>query len=240
MPRIGLQMKTLLLATAVLSAASLCAPLSLAGAHHTPGTKKAASHHAPYAYGGRLIVLSTPRDGVLLNPNPHRGNVRGFTGGSSANAYDPQSHLPYGASSDQIQEMLLVLPRENVPAIAISPWEPITDRTIDQLRRDYPWLRRTESIRQDLIFAQNQYLREHRYIGSVRSFTNRRTPETRPYSSDEFQTFAPPAAQDQPRQRPTQSMLVVRPSGSQPAADALNLNEDSVIRVHTSEPGVEE
>lgn len=182
--------------------------------------------------GTNLIYLNTPREGVLQNPRVHSNNVRSYNGKSAANPYNTDSGLPYGASAERYNDLVFVLPREAVPMIAINPWDPITDRTIDRLRRNYPWIRRTDSVRQDLIAAQNQYLRERGYVDSVRSFTSQRPQVEIPsdYLAEDFNQTKPDTV-EQPRQSRT---LIIRAANTEDLEIPQTLNEGSVIRVRPS------
>lgn len=182
-------------------------------------------------YQPPLILLQTPRQGVLQNPRPDTSGVHGYTAESGANMFVGNSPLPYGASLEAAQDLVIVRPRENVPYIAISPWEPITDRTIDELKRNYPWLRRTDSIKQDLQIARNQYLRERGYIDSVRTFHN---PAARKAESEETsrsaQTFMNAPEQNAPDAEP-QLVIIENDSEQSRRIATERLKQDSVIRV---------
>lgn len=185
-------------------------------------------------YQPPLILLQTPRQGVLQNAQPERGGVRGYTADTGANMYVSSSPLPYGASLEAAQDLVIVRPRENVPYIAISPWEPVTDRTIDELKRNYPWLRRTDSIKQDLRIARNQYLRERGYIDSVRTFHNDSARKGDEKSSDSPQSFmnAPDNAE-----RDADPQLVIIETNQQESRRIATdrLKGDSVIRVRSDD-----
>lgn len=219
-----------LLATASLIAASTTALSANTHAGH-PNVV-----NSPYSsfYGPRTIYLSAPREGVLLNCDPHRGSVRTYTADSGGNPFDTRSPLPYGAAPEDAGDLAIVRTREAVPYMAISPWQPITDRTINELRRNYPWIRRTGSIRQDLIMAQNQYLRERGYVSSIRGFTNQSArAEADRDSGSEPRVYAPPA-QTEPDAEP---QLIIRESSAEEAARMVRdrLNEESVIRVRSAD-----
>jgi hypothetical protein len=197
---------------------------------------------APYAgpsfldgpYQPPLILLQTPRRGVLQNAPSQYGSVRSYTNDRGGNTYDVHSPLPFGAPLDAANELVIVRPREAVPAIAISPWEPITDRTIDELERNYPWIRRTESIRQDLVIARNQYLRERGYVGTVRSFTNR-APQTGSMDVRPMRVFSPGEA---PPTQGSDPHMVIIESGNEAQRDRIveeRLKPGSVIRSSHSE-----
>jgi len=179
----------------------------------------------------RTILLQTPRDGVLQNRLYDRGGVRSFTASGGANEYVTSSPLPYGAPIEAADELVVVRPREAVPYIAISPWEPITDRTIDELRRFYPELRRTESIEQDLRIAQNQYLRERGYIASVRGFRNDGANQRASAARE-----APSVMRNAPESAPGDPQLVITQSDAQDGRSVVNerLKSESVIRVRSS------
>lgn len=180
-------------------------------------------------YQPPLILLQTPRRGVLQNAASHYGSVRSYTNDRGGNQYDVLSPLPFGAPLDAANELVIVRPREAVPSIAISPWEPITDRTIDELERNYPWIRRTESIRQDLVIARNQYLRERGYVGTVRSFTNRAT-QPEPTDTRPMRVFSPGAAEQPQGGDPH---LIIIESGNESQRDRIvqeRLKPESVIR----------
>lgn len=212
--------RTLLALTPLLFASTL----TLSADAHTDSRRVINSH-----YGPRIIHLSTPREGVLLNSNPRCETVRSFTADSGGTPFDTRSPLPYGAPVDEAHELAIVRTREAVPYMAISPWEPITDRTIDELRRNYPWIRRTGSIRQDLILAQNQYLRERGYVGGVRGFTNQSAQSDQDDRTD-HQVFSA-GAQEEPASE-AEPQLIIRESSPEEAASMVRdrLNEESVIR----------
>ncbi|MCA9294680.1 MAG: hypothetical protein KDA20_12795 [Phycisphaerales bacterium] len=114
------------------------------------------------------IVLSLPRDhgrSLVLNADPSPGDVGQATGGRETGNYVPNSPLPYGADPAQAGVLIFVRTREPLPPIAISPWEEITQEHVAELLRTRPWIRRGDSILQDLRSAQAQWLREHGYTG---------------------------------------------------------------------------
>lgn len=118
------------------------------------------------------IVLSVPRDhgrSLVLNPDPSPGDVGQLTGGRETGDYVPGSPLPYGADPAHAGVLIFVRTREPLPPIAISPWEEITQEHIVELLRTRPWIRRGDSILQDLQRAQSQWLREHGYTGRPRT-----------------------------------------------------------------------
>ena len=158
-----MQPKTMTAVLAIACATTSSSAVNASGNHNHRG-------FLSERYQTPLILLQTPRQGVLQNPRPDHTGVRGFTSDSGSNVFVSSSPLPYGAPLEAAQDLVIVRPRENVPYIAMSPWEPVTDRTIEELERHYPWLRRTDSIKQDLRIARNQYLRERGYVDSVRTF----------------------------------------------------------------------
>ena len=212
-----------LLASSVLACA--LAP-ALAG----PGRYESLRTDVRVPYGPSVIFLQTPREGVLQNNDPRRASVRSVTATIGGNPYDARSPLPYGAPLNEADDVVLVRPREEVPYIAINPWEPITDRTIDELERNYPWIRRTESIRNDLINARNQYLRERGYINSVRGFKNQ-SPDPVGVRTDE-QRRVYGRAQDPAGQSNADPQLVIVPSDPEQRAQVVEdrLKDESVIR----------
>lgn len=205
------------------------ASLALAGSHphgHAYPHSGAYSLNAP-----RTILLQTPREGVLQNRTYDFGGVRSFTASDDSNRYDTSSPLPYGAPVEAAGELVIVRPREAVPYIAISPWEPITDRTIDELKRLYPDLRRVDSIEQDLRVARNQYLRERGLVASVRGFRNPNADLQAGASNGPPRVMenapAPPSGDPQ---------LVITESEEQSGRRIVSerLNSDSIIRVRSS------
>lgn len=185
-------------------------------------------------YGPTVILLQTPREGVLQNIDPRTAPVRSVTATTGGNPYDARSPLPYGAPLSEAEDVVLVRPRENIPYIAISPWEEINDRTIDELERNYPWIRRTESIRNDLVNARNQYLRERGYINSVRGFKNQ-SPEPDTVRADE-QRRVYGRAQDPAGQSNAEPQLVIVPSDPEQREQVVEdrLKDESIIRRNDS------
>ena len=212
-----------LLATSTLAGA-------LAPAMAAPGYYEPPRQSLDVPYGQRVIYLQTPREGVLQNFNPRYASVRSVTATPGGNPYDALSPLPYGAPLHEAEALVIVRPQERVPNIAISPWEPITDRTIDELRRNYPWSRRTESSRNDLVAAQNQFLRERGYIASVRGFKNQ-SPAVRTIAAEEpYRVYgeARPAA----RRATGTPQLVIAPSSAENREQVVDrrLKRESIIR----------
>lgn len=221
------------LSIACLAAVTPLAPALSATPSHSCGSSYASVKQP------RVIVLQTPREGVLQNRSPSRTSVRGYTNDRGANPYDATSGLPYGATRDAAQELIVVRPREAVPYIAISPWEPVTDRTIEELRRNFPWLRRTDSIRNDLVLARNQYLREHGYTSTVRSFKNQSQANADGVRSNDPPMVYSPNPETDAREHTTPDPQLIIIESDQDTTEHLveqRLKPESVIRRH--EPSV--
>lgn len=139
----------------------------------------------------------------LLELPPHADHaVRAFRGDRSAQPADPFVVRPgrpafpgpgpahYGAAPELDDRLIFVrLESEPWPVIALSPWQDVTDDTIDLITRDRPWLERsryrTDRVQDELQAARNRWLRTHGYIGGVRQFTgsegsDERDAEARP------------------------------------------------------------
>jgi hypothetical protein len=223
-----MQPKTLTTVLAIACACSISSTLSAESDPYQPG-------FLSDRYQPPVILLQTPRPGVLQNSRPDRGGVRGYTAEAGSNIFVSNSPLPYGASLEASQDLVIVRPRENVPYIAISPWEPVTDRTIEELHRHYPWLRRTDSIKQDLRIARNQYLRERGYIDSVRTFHNDNARKAEvDESSEASQTYM--NAPDNTESDAEPQLVIIETDRQESRRIASNrLKEDSVIRVRNSD-----
>jgi len=217
--------KTLIPALAIACAASLAAAGPRPHAFLHPHSGAYSLKHP------RAILLQTPREGVLQNRLPYQSGVRSFTATEGSNEFDTSSPLPYGAPIQAAGELVIVRPREAVPSIAISPWEPITDRTIEELRRNYPALRRTSSIEQDLRIAQNQYLRERGYIASVRGFRSSNADQPARSSSRPVRITQPASVS-----APGNPQLVITESDAESSRSLATerLKSDSIIRVRSS------
>jgi len=222
-----MQPKTLTSVLAIACACSISSPLSAESDPYQPG-------FLGDQYQPPLILLQTPRHGVLQNPRPDRGGVRGYTAEAGSNMFVSSSPLPYGASLEAAGDLVIVRPRESIPYIAISPWEPVTDRTIEELERHYPWLRRTDSIKQDLRIARNQYLRERGYIDSVRTFhnDNARKAEVEE-SSEASQTYM--NAPDNTESDAEAQLVIIETNQQESRRIATErLKADSVIRARSA------
>ena len=115
-----------------------------------------------YSYSSRGVIelVGIPRDDnrrLFAPQDPDRNSVQSFRKNSSSRDTRPADP----------QQLILVRTREPLPPIAISPWERIDERMIDQLRRDRPWIRRTDSILEDLRTAQQTWLRENGFTNRV-------------------------------------------------------------------------
>lgn len=120
------------------------------------------------------IVATPTRDGLLLNPRPaERDGVRSLT------RYDYDSSFYWsgnrdlaGAPPGSINQLIYVQPSENIPPIAISPFQSIDEDTRERLLRTRPWLRRTDKIVNELRQAQSQWLREQGLAYTPRTVVN--------------------------------------------------------------------
>ena len=220
-----------LLSVTFLAAVTPLAPAQSATASHGCGSSYASVKQP------QVIVLQTPRRGVLQNRSPYTTSVRGYTKDRVATPYDATSGLPHGATREAAHELIVVRPHEAVPSIAINPWEPITDRTIDELEHNFPWLRRTESIRNDLVLARNQYLREQGYTSTVRSFKNQsRTNADHVRSNHSPMVYSADPGTDASEHTPSNPQLIIIESDQDTTEHLVEqrLKPESVIRRHES------
>lgn len=65
---------------------------------------------------------------------------------------------------------VVVRTHDNIPLIAIDPFETNEDRIVDELQRQAPWIRRTDGIIDDLREARNRWKKANGHILTVRTF----------------------------------------------------------------------
>lgn len=106
---------------------------------------------------GRLWIPRSP----VGTRTPIRESVYGLPGPAS-----------YGAPVGAIDDVIYVQTREPLPVVAVSPWVNLDQQNIKHLRRDRPWIRRADSVLEDLRRAQVQHLTEQGYIQKVRTHVN--------------------------------------------------------------------
>lgn len=109
------------------------------------------------AQNGRLWIPRTP----VGTRTPIRESVFGLPGPAS-----------YGAPASAVNDIIYVQTREPLPLVAVSPWVNLDQQNIKHLRRDRPWIRRANSVLEDLRRAQVQHLTEQGYIQKVRTHVN--------------------------------------------------------------------
>lgn len=106
---------------------------------------------------GRLWIPRSP----VGTRTPIRESVYGLPGPAS-----------YGAPAGAIDDVIYVQTREPLPVVVVSPWVNLDQQNIKHMRRDRPWIRRADSVLEDLRRAQVQHLTEQGYIQKVRTHVN--------------------------------------------------------------------
>ena len=127
---------------------------------------------------GPVVIVNPPRDGspLLTRVDTNAGAVQTIT-----RSYRPRTQTfdAQGRLLIDRDELITVRTREPLPTLLISPLEVVDDRTEEEIRRQFPFARRVDTITDDLRRAQRQYLRETGAILSVRTFTNTRAQRVR-------------------------------------------------------------
>ncbi|GAB4514788.1 MAG: hypothetical protein Tsb0013_19210 [Phycisphaerales bacterium] len=136
-------------------------------------TAFAAPRHDP------VVLVTPPRDGspLLTRTDIVAPNVRTFTRDRGARSFrvpltgvPEEGPLRYGVTPAETRDLIAVRTREPLPTLLVSPFEDINERTRDELRRQFPYVRRVDTVTDDLRRAQRQYLREQGLILNVRTF----------------------------------------------------------------------
>ncbi|MEM1424544.1 MAG: hypothetical protein AAGH64_11145 [Planctomycetota bacterium] len=127
---------------------------------------------------GPVVIVNPPRDGspLLTRVDGNAGAVQTITRSVRPRT---QRFGPDGSLLIDRDELIAVRTREPLPTLLISPTEVVDDRTSDEIRRQFPFARRVDTITDDLRRAQRQYLRETGAILTVRTFTHTRAQRVR-------------------------------------------------------------
>ncbi len=150
-----------------LAALSLIASVALGAPRHDP-----------------VLLITPPRDGspLLTRITSDRPIARTITRDRGVVEFNvPTTGVPnegplrYGVDPQSANELIAVRTREPLPTVLISPYEEINGRTRDEIRRQFPYARRVDTITSDLRQAQRQYLKDRGVILSVRSFSGDRS-----------------------------------------------------------------
>lgn len=135
-----------------------------------------------------VVIVPPPRDGspLLTRVTDGRPTVRTFTRNTGVRSFEvrasgvpAQGPQQYGIANDQ-GTLIAVRTREPLPVLLIDPFLTIDERTTDEIRRSFPYARRTDEITDDLRTARRQYLRDAGLIVRVRSFGHASADTQRP------------------------------------------------------------
>ena len=125
-----------------------------------------------------VVIVTPPRDGspLLTRVNKNANAVQTITRHTrpGTERFDRAGNLLIDDA-----EFIAVRTREPLPTLLVNPLETIDERTRDEIRRQFPYARRVDTITDDLRRAQRQYLRDAGVILTVRTFTNPRAERTR-------------------------------------------------------------
>jgi hypothetical protein len=167
-------------------------------------------------------AVRTRTDSRIFNPRPAErsrpvrftGSELGSTGDTVGRRFNTDSPTGLGAPDGALDQLIYVRTRDDLPPIAISPWQEVTEENIDELIRRRPFLRSSnrDELLDDLRAGRAQWLRENGYAGSPRTFVN---AEARDRAAEREQAGAEREASDE---------------------DRPGLGPDSFIRIRPAEP----
>lgn len=134
-----------------------------------------------------VVIVTPPRDNnpLLTRVAPDRPVVRTFTRNSGVPEFEvPATGVPqegplqYGIAVEAADDLIAVRTREPLPTIVTSPYQVINERTREEIRRQFPYVRRSETVTEDIRRAQNRYLKDIGAVLTVRSFSGDRPQRT--------------------------------------------------------------